>query len=136
MLYIIRGLPGSGKSTLARSIVARGLASAYYEADMFFVRNGRYRFNPNYLRDAHCWCKGRVFNGLAQGRSIVVSNTFTTYREMAEYIEYAKAHGVPFKVIRLDTQYGSIHNVPHEAVERMRERFEDYQGEQRINRTA
>ena len=39
-LYLLRGLPGSGKSTLARHI-----GDAFVEADMFFLKNGKYEFD-------------------------------------------------------------------------------------------
>ena len=129
MLYLIRGLPGAGKSTYARGMIARGEAHAYYEADMFFIRDGEYKFNPKLIRDAHAWCRRKAFDGLAHGKTIIVSNTFTKLWEMEEYMAYARRHGIPFAVIRLNTQYGSIHNVPQEVVEQMRNRFEDYEGE-------
>jgi energy-coupling factor transporter ATP-binding protein EcfA2 len=39
-LLLLRGCSGSGKSTLAKS-----LGGVHYEADMFFVEDGEYRFD-------------------------------------------------------------------------------------------
>ena len=130
MLYIVRGLPGSGKSTLARKLIAQGAAESYWEADMYFMVRGQYRYNPAQISEAHEWCRRQVFTDLANGKSVVVSNTFTRMFEMKDYIGYAKAKGIPFKVIRLTAQYGSIHHVPLAAIERMRVRWEDYDGEE------
>lgn len=38
-LTLIRGLPGSGKTTLAKQ-----LGVLHVEADMYFMRDGRYQF--------------------------------------------------------------------------------------------
>ena len=56
-LYIVRGLPGSGKSTFAKSI-----AKPYqvFEADQYFMKNGKYKFDPTKLKEAHNDCKNRV----------------------------------------------------------------------------
>lgn len=124
-LTIIRGLPGSGKSTLAR-----GLGILHYEADMFFIRpDGKYKFNPGLIKQAHEWCQNSVRCALYARRDVVVSNTFTTHKEMQPYIEFAKKCDAPLKVYRMIGNYGSIHNVPEETIERMRNRFEDYEGE-------
>ena len=40
-LVLVRGLPGSGKSTYARS-----LGYPNFEADMFFIKDGKYVYNP------------------------------------------------------------------------------------------
>jgi Tfp pilus assembly pilus retraction ATPase PilT len=40
VLYLVRGIPGSGKSTFAKT-----LSGEYYEADMFFMVDGEYKFD-------------------------------------------------------------------------------------------
>ena len=50
-LVLIRGLPGSGKSTMAKVLALVGFE--HYEADMFFVVNGQYRYDATRIRDAH-----------------------------------------------------------------------------------
>lgn len=44
-LFIIRGLPGSGKSMFARTIASSMDDTVHFEADMFFERDGEYRFD-------------------------------------------------------------------------------------------
>ena len=126
-LYIIRGLPGSGKSTFARKMIDHGMADSYYEADMYFLdKDGNYNFDPSKLGNAHSWCKAKVLADLKSGKNVIVSNTFTRRNEMEPYITYCMDNEIPFEVIRLQTQFKSIHNVPPEAMERMKARFQDY----------
>lgn len=131
-LYIIRGIPGSGKSTLAQSMVSRGIVDAYYEADMYFMQGGKYMFDPSKLSTAHEWCQSKVFAGLKAGKSIAVSNTFTTRKEMFPYVNFCRRNGIHFDVVRLETRFQSIHDVPQAAIDRMLSRFEDWNGEAKI----
>ena len=120
MLYIIRGLPGSGKSTLAKRMLAEGIAEEHYEADMFFVYNDVYDFNPKLLSKAHRWCLNEVHAALLDGKNVVVSNTFTTLKELRAYTIL----GFPYEIIECIGNYESVHNVPKENIERMRARWE------------
>lgn len=129
-LYIIRGLPGSGKSTFARKMIDRGMADSYYEADMYFLdKDGNYNFNPSKLGNAHAWCKAKVLADLKAGKNVIVSNTFTHGNEMEPYITYCMDNKIPFEVIRLQTQFQSIHNVPSYAIDKMKARFQNFNGE-------
>lgn len=124
-LYILRGLPGSGKSTLASELLQLP-DSAHVEADMFFVRNGKYVFDPTCLSSAHTWCKDQCKRFMQEDRrNIIVSNTFTQgwefepYEDMATYYDYK----VVFLVIENRHGNKSAHNVPQETVDKMRKRF-------------
>lgn len=120
-LTIIRGLPGSGKSTLAKKIDA-----IHFEADMYFVNyKGEYKFNPSKIKLAHKWCQKEVELTLAGGESVVVSNTFTQRWEMQPYLDMAKKLGAEVEAIKCTGDYGNIHGVPEDAIQRMRDRWED-----------
>ena len=125
-LYIFRGLPGSGKSTAAKML---GIPHA--EADMFFMRDGQYVFDASLLGAAHAHCKRTVELMLDDGDA-VVSNTFTTMKELKPYLELAAEKGVEVEVRRFTSNYGSVHNVPEEAMTRMRNRMVDFPGEKLI----
>jgi predicted kinase len=125
-LYIIRGVPGSGKSTKARELLAKNPKLKHFEADMFFEKDGTYKFNPRKIKDAHQWCQKGVESALKEGNSVIVSNTFTKLWEMIPYIEMAKRLGVGVVVFTMKGEYQNVHGVPEEKVKEMRERFDDY----------
>lgn len=127
-LTVIRGLPGSGKSTEAKK-----LNVFHIEADMFQMKNGKYCFDVNYQKRAHKLCHELVDEMLSTLSDVVVSNTFTQLWEMEPYLKTAKYYGAEVEVIRMETKYESIHNVPDEEYEKMRERFEDYKTEHIVN---
>lgn len=125
MLLLVRGAPGSGKSTFA-SVIAKLYDFKHYEADMFMMENGVYKFDKRKLGWAHGQCQEAVRRDLfINGENVVVSNTFTTQKELAPYIKMGTdAHYVVEQII-LRSDFGSVHNVPRETVEKMRRRLED-----------
>lgn len=125
MLYLIRGLPGSGKSTMA-SHLRRSLPAKHFEADMYFIKNGKYIFDRKLLFAAHQWCLQETRKALESNFNVVVSNTFTTFKEIEPYVELAKELKVMFNVICMENTFQSVHNVPEETIERMRNRWESF----------
>lgn len=127
ILYLVRGVPGSGKSTYVQENLSGFL---WYEADMYFIRpDGRYEFNPRFIKDAHNWCRSRVVAAMANKQGVVVSNTFTRKWEMKEYLQMAEDFGYNVEVIRCTGYYQNVHGVPDNKVQEMRDRFEDFEGE-------
>ena len=122
-LVIIRGLPGSGKSTTAQRFVHDGYK--HYEADMYFERNGTYQFNPSELGDAHLWCQTQTELDLSIGKPVVVSNTFTTFKEVLPYLDMISSFN-DLHIITCTDQFGSIHNVPQATLDRMASRMQSH----------
>lgn len=129
-LYIIRGLPGAGKSTIAKSL---GKPWQIFEADQFFMKNGKYEFDGSKLKDAHDWCKRKAqywmhpsLAGSIFFRNIVISNTFTQEWEMRFYQIIAKKYGYRVHTIIVENRHGGVntHGVPEEKLEQMKERFQ------------
>jgi predicted kinase len=126
-LFLLRGLPGSGKSTLAAQ-----LGGSLVEADRYFMDYGDYKFDASKLKDAHAWCRDQVKKWMEVDNAgydvdrIVVSNTFTQEWEMKPYYELAEKYGYRVYSIVVENRHGgkNIHNVPDEAIDKMRKRFE------------
>jgi predicted kinase len=126
ILYIVRGLPGSGKSTLAKMLTS-GSGPSHYEADMYFMEDGVYKFDVNRIKVAHAWCQGMVeMDMLKDVPVIAVSNTFTQEWEMEAYYELAKKYGYTTFSIIVENRHGGVneHNVPDEVLTKMNNRFE------------
>lgn len=120
-LVLIRGLPGSGKSALARELTQDGYQ--HFEADMFFMNDGVYRYDATRIRDAHNWCKVMTRVALAQGARVVVANTFTRLIEMQPYFEMCDN----VRVIEATGQWPNVHGVPPERIQLMADRWEPYE---------
>ena len=126
-LFLLRGLPGSGKSTLAAQ-----LGGSLVEADRYFMEYGEYKFDASKLKEAHAWCRDQVRKWMEVDNAgynvdrIVVSNTFTQEWEMKPYYELAEKYGYRVHSIVVENRHGgkNVHNVPDEAIDRMRKRFE------------
>jgi predicted kinase len=122
-LVLLRGLPGAGKSTFASEVI--GIDSV--EADDFFLdENSIYKFEHSKIGEAHANCKLRCEKLLIQGDKVVcVSNTFTTEKEMQPYFELAKKYNyyVSTVIVENRNENISIHNVPSETIDKMKNRF-------------
>jgi predicted kinase len=125
-LTIIRGLPGSGKSTLAKSI-AYDTGAFIFEADMFFITCGEYKFEAKKISDAHTWCQICTLGALKEGKDVIVSNTFTTFREMKPYLDICNDVKCDLEVIEARGNFENIHNVPKEVIEKMKSRWESFE---------
>ena len=120
-LYLLRGLPGAGKTTLAKSIGGR-----HAEADQYFMEDGEYKFDASKLKDAHAWCQSIVDSYVRNGfERVIVSNTFTTEKEMEPYYEMAEKYGYIVTSLIVENRHGnkSVHNVSEETMEKMLYRF-------------
>ena len=125
-LILVRGPSGSGKTTFSKKTYPE---YEHYEADMWFMRDGEYKFDRNMLHKAHGWCQHSTRRSLENGDSVIVSNTFTRMKEMKAYLKMAKELEIPVKVYRTTRQFQNTHGVPDEVVENMRARMQDYEGE-------
>ena len=115
----IRGLPGSGKTTYADKIInarsAEGRHTFHYESDMFFTSDsGVYTFNASLLLQAH--------------------NSFIRRKDIQPYLnKCAETPNTEFRILRINTQYQSVHDVPESTMEKMRRRYVSIDGECIIN---
>lgn len=122
-LVLVMGLPGSGKTVIAKKLASKkGLI--HLEADQFFVDNktGEYRFDPISLDKAHKWCLAETKRLLDDGKRVVVANTFGTTKSRKGYFKL----GCKVAVHTATGQYKSIHQVPEDVMDRMREGWQPY----------
>lgn len=124
-LYILRGVPGSGKSTVAKSLVKE---ECVCEADQFFVDpcDGVYRFDFKKIGLAHEYCRTKCIELMRKGEpKIVVSNTNTSEKEFAPYLEMAADHGYVVYFLVVENRHGGVnqHGVPQDKLEQMKDRI-------------
>lgn len=129
-LYLIRGLPGSGKTGLAGE-----LTLFVYSADDFFVVDGIYKYEPQFIPDAHELCRERASRTLRLGSSVSVANTFTQRWELEPYYAIPGDHRVVEVTVTARHRNGeplsdenlaerNVHGVPVEKIRNMRSRWE------------
>ena len=124
-LIILRGLPGSGKSTFA-DLLSGGNSGIVCCADDFFMVDGEYKFDINMLGRAHKSCEAKCrFLMQDEEPRIIVANTGTTEKEINTYINMAEEYGYRvFSVVVENRHEGiSVHGVPEETLQRMKDRF-------------
>jgi Predicted kinase len=122
-LILIRGLPGSGKTTYAQSLLKKGMK--HFEADMYHTRNGVYDYQVSKARQGHEWCLNETWKALENGKSVIVSNTFTTYQELAPYLDVAEELDVKVEITKCVGEFDSEHGVPEAIIRKMADRWED-----------
>ena len=122
-LIIVRGLPGAGKSTFAKAVFPE---LEHVEADQYFMKNGEYNFNKFKLHSAHSYCYNKVLGLLHEGKGVVVSNTFVTRSDIIDYLCIEDlVSDIQIYIFELHTNFGSIHNVPEDTINRMKHRWQN-----------
>ncbi len=129
-VVVLRGLPGSGKSTharrLAQEAVDADLRAEIVSADIFFERDGAYRFDPAQIGEAHASCLRAFMDhaeccGLAL---IVVDNTNTTAWECSPYVAVGLARGYDVEIVTISASVEvclerQTHGVPPHVLREM-----------------
>jgi predicted kinase len=122
-LVLLRGVSGAGKTTLAKMIsIANEVA-----ADDYFDEFCGGEFDPAKLKAAHEWCQKYTEGLMGHGATpVVIHNTFTRDWEMDAYYALAKKYGYRVHTMIVENRHGSksVHGVPEDKVEQMKDRFE------------
>lgn len=124
-VIILRGVPGSGKSTFARKLTTQ---ENICEADEFMVnKDGEYDFNPKRLGYCHDQCYEKFKRLLILGTPTVINaNTNTTTKEFKAYVKLAESMGYKVTFLIIENRHGksSVHDVPEDKLQIMRDRFQ------------
>ena len=121
-LFIVRGLPGSGKSTLGYLLAGD---NSFAADDYFYDRDKNYNYDATKINTAHDYCFNKVKEAMENGvDKIATCNTFTRKWEYDNYFALADKYGYTVHEIISKGEFNSIHNVPYNVVENMKERFE------------
>ncbi|NXH29326.1 N42L1 protein, partial [Myiagra hebetior] len=102
--------------------------------DDFFVENGVYIFEPDFLEDAHKWNQKRARKAMKNGKSpVIIDNTNIHAWEMKPYVMMAcenryevtfQEPDTPWKFNVQELTRRNIHHVPREKIQRMKEQYE------------
>ncbi|XP_075598170.1 NEDD4-binding protein 2-like 1 isoform X1 [Balearica regulorum gibbericeps] len=133
-LVLLRGLPGAGKSTLARQLKRDYPGAVVLSTDDFFIENGVYMFEPDFLEDAHKWNQKRARKAMKNGKSpVIIDNTNIHAWEMKPYVMMARENryevifqepDTPWKFNVQELARRNTHRVPREKIQRMKEQYE------------
>ncbi|XP_037554182.1 NEDD4-binding protein 2 [Nematolebias whitei] len=129
VLVLLRGAPGSGKSTLARALLDHNSGGVILSTDDYFIRCGRYWYDPSVLGEAHEWNHKRAKEAFERGiNPIIIDNTNLQSWEMKPYVAQALRHAYKVLFREPDTWWRhkprelerrSAHNVPTEKIRHM-----------------
>ncbi|XP_047435183.1 NEDD4-binding protein 2 [Mugil cephalus] len=136
LLVLLRGAPGSGKSTLARALLEHNPGGVILSTDEYFIRDGKFLFDPTVLEEAHGWNHKRAKEAFEKRTSpIIIDNTNMQGWEMRPYVVQALRHGYKVLFKEPDTWWKSkpkelerrtTHNVPGETIRRMLNGYERF----------
>ena len=103
-------------------------------ADNFFMKEGKYQFDPKQLGQAHAKCFKDFINALMVFKdnpeaTIVVDNTNISESELSPYVLAANAFNWPWEIIYIKANVekavsGNQHGVPEKKVREMFERLD------------
>lgn len=117
-LIILRGVSGAGKSTIAELFSENGKYPICEADHWHYNAQGVYGWTAENMHLAHKNCRSRVSEAMLYDvERIIVSNTSTTEKELAPYLDLAEKYGYRVVSLVVENRHGgnSIHDVPQET---------------------
>jgi predicted kinase len=125
-LILVRGLAGSGKTTFTQTMFDGVLK---LETDMLCMKDGEYQWLSGQGWTRHELIRMVVNFTLGEGADVVVSNTFSTRWELEPYLKMGKMFGAKIIIYKMLGKFKSVHGVPEDVIDAMRNRWEDVERE-------
>jgi hypothetical protein len=120
-VFILRSRSGGGKSFTAEKL-SRLPNSLIICADDYFMVDGEYRFNSQYLHAAHKECQIKFFNALNNktAENIIVANTNAKKSDFEYYEQTARTFGADVIFMVIENRHGgkNQHFVPENTLDR------------------
>jgi len=124
-LILLRGVPGAGKSTVAELLSENG-KYPICTSDDFFMINGEYKFDYSKIGIAHKQCQEKAEISMKNGyNKVFIANTNVKLTEINEYYKLAEKYNYRVISLIVENRHNgeSIHGVPLEKIEEMKENF-------------
>lgn len=126
-MILIRGPSGSGKTYYAQNVYKDYI---YVSIDNYFNENKK-KYNLNLIKIADDYCIKEIKKYNKIDVNIVVANPFTYISEIQKYLNlFGKKYDIT--IIRMATQFQTIHDVSDLEIEDYYKKYEIYQGEKYI----
>ena len=93
------------------------------------MHGDKYIWTPDDAKAAAKKCFDSVMQTLRSGKDCIVSNVFVTRKAVDKYANAAKKLGAKVMVMRMEHDYGNMHDVPIGTLASMKRAFQDYDGE-------
>lgn len=93
------------------------------------MHDGKYVWTPDSAKEAARRCFEDTMSELRSGHDAIVSNVFVTVKAVSKYANAAQRLGAKVMVIRMNHDFGNVHDVPARTLRSMKDHFEDYPGE-------
>ncbi|XP_009576585.1 PREDICTED: NEDD4-binding protein 2-like 1 [Fulmarus glacialis] len=120
--------------TFVRQLKRDYPSAVILSTDDFFIENGVYVFEPDFLEDAHKWNQKRAHKAMKNGKSpVIIDNTNIHAWEMKlgkalicenRYEVIFQEPDTPWKFNVQELTRRNIHQVPRQKIQRMKEQYE------------
>jgi len=84
---LMRGYAGGGKSYKAEQL-AKEYDAVLCSADDYWIKSGKYVFDPSKLGAAHQECYDKFVTAIRKGKNVIIDNTNLDARSVEKYLDF------------------------------------------------